>query len=384
MKRIFQTRSAFAAASVFIVSGVQANSYTIVDLGDCDCRPAAISPGGVIVASRVTPPLRGQEYRGGRWHKFAPRTQLTAINRGGDVGGYFDGGVNDGKAAIWPRVGAPIHIDPPAGGRDARLQALDANSVAVGTYALDGHERCFIKTTGHDAEDLGLPAGATDCAAHSVTDVSAVGTAVMSNGRHRGFYKNFFTGLFHLIGVLPGADYSEARQHNRRGTIVGTSGWDSGGAHAIWWPGVLDDLDPEGRYYKSVALSISPDKGDFIVGHAMDCDGCDSIAVRFDVRSQPHVVVPLLSEVSNPGNWKSLSRATSVNGKGVIVGWGDNGVRSDEPFMLIPDAIEDVVDGEQGQRRSRSAGVSGIAHWRKRCCQARRRSSHARASPGRR
>jgi len=338
MNRVCQTRIALAAACVFIAPGVWANSYTIVDLGDCDCRPAAISAGGVIVASKVAAPLRGQEYRGGKWHNFPPRSQLTAINKEGVVGGYFEGGENDGKAAIWPRAGAATLIDPPAGGRDARVQGLDANQTAVGTYVLDGHDRCFIHSPGHDAVDLGLPAGALDCVAHSVTDYSAAGTATLSNGHKRGFYKNFFTGLFYDIGVLPGADYTEARQHDRDGAIVGTSGWDSGGAHAIWWPGVLVDLDPEGRYYESVALSISPNKEAFVVGLARECEGCPSIAVRFDVTSRPHVVVPLIAEVSNPGTWKSLSRATSVNGKGIIVGWGDNGVRSDEPFMLVPEA----------------------------------------------
>lgn len=258
------------------------------------------------------------------------------INDRGQVAGAstLDNNPFDFRAFLW-KDGSMQNLGQPAGGNPSQATGVnDSGWVSGWSYVTTptGSSVHAVLWREGGMTDLGtLPvepenAGFATSSAAAVSDTGAVvgESDVAGGGRHAFFWKD---GVMQDLGVLEGGSFSSARDVNNRDEVVGIADTAGGAVHAVVWRnGVIEDLGLLGGA-ESVAEAINDDG--LIVGYTQLANG------RFHAfLFEDGVMKDLNNSIDNTGvpAWSELVRATDINNRGDIVGYGDRGSR--RTFLL--------------------------------------------------
>ena len=249
------------------------------------------------------------------------------INAGGDVvGTATDGG------KLWTRSGAEVDVLAPQPNHYTSVRAINDGGFVVGYYSRPQRvTRCFAWTQQGGSFDLGLPNGATSCAAYAVNDRSWIAGAVYSQNDHNGSGFIWKKKHFHLLPILDGMQYCEARSINRQGEAVGDCyTYGAGIVHPVLWKeGNVIDLYPRSGNVTGYAYSIN-DAG-VIVGTLTADDWHGGQAVIYGEVGP----VDLATVVRNIGDWH-FAWAFGVNKAGEIAANAYSPTQGASAVKLVP------------------------------------------------
>ena len=233
-----------------------AAGYTLVDLGILRI-PAAINGHDDVAANGRHGPLVRRE---GHWHLLMDfRGSARAINEHGDVVGD-----NGAHPMLWQEGQEGMRLPLPGDAAFGLGVGInDARTVVGGFEGDDETLRCFEWTPKGGSIDLGFMAAGHFCSASDVNDARQItGAAAIRPDPDRLTHAFVYDGAFHDLGILPDGDQSQGIAINDHGDVAGIASvppLDGLHFHAVKWPagGGIVDLDPQGRFVDSIAMSIN-------------------------------------------------------------------------------------------------------------------------------
>lgn len=274
-------------------ASTQANTYTIVDLGEAE-YPWAINASGEVAGRNWAP--HAEVYRGGRWHVQRGRNAIAfAINARGDLAGSSSGS----RPTVWLRNEGPRVLDLPDGETEGGASGMNGDRAVVGYYFNTVTDRCFRWTPEGGSVDIGVMPHGTTCTAEDINSAGQItGEADSDVIYPHAFLWN--SGVFTDLGVLVPNGASSGLAINGKGVVVGVSTANVDSHAVLWKNGKMIDLDPERKFGDSEASSIN-ESGE-IVGRANGgIPARDYAVIVVDQRLES-----LESMVAELGGWKLL------------------------------------------------------------------------------